>query len=1390
MNDCGIDGVSEKDSGKCKNNSEIDMGPFSFMESGIDYNVTDNMAKDTNHSIYNNALIDMSFFSADQLYGSYVKDGNTYQSRLQPCVEGSCENLSRGDRDFTIRNPESTRNIYGNYAIGGNINLCTDINGDGKCIGDEKTTSNKHPSIYVDIDDDDSTVNSSSFELDIAANSEVLWAGLYWQGTIHNSNNDDDANDEDFGRDGLWVSGNKVVGATNVDNSHKQIDLLAYNNGHGAYDACKVKFKTPNGSYIDIAADQLDFYQLGYGAFADVTDLINKTSPNGVYTVADIKSQINKEKTHGNYAAWSLVVIYKNTNETYKNITLFDGFVTVNKSYAGDLVMDGFLTSKTPPVRSKLAFFTMDGDNGSNSLEIVNQSGDSTIITDPDYPSDSLFNSSIEAGINRTPNVPSARMDLDIIDLEDVLGTSDSTATLKPRSGGDRYTASYFIMSANLRGVDMCYDYTYGQNGNYTSDSNISSPRIEDTFTSDLIDVKLYFENQENSDVTIKNLTVSIDPINSGTSYELGTTKVAKPNQAIEDVADTNASAGYNNDIEIGDVGSLEHFYTYYSLEHDNNDVNASINAYVKYDLVVTIDGQDIELDNQTTQISAMNPCQSTSAYTPVKGRFNVVHDSMLNNSLSSGYYYNLPTQIVNRAGDYKIQSLDFDNLNNKKAVATIVAVEMINVEGFHYSTATCTDKDTEVISTKRIWNIFDNNATSFTVDLDKAKMLDAGFFSKALQNAAFRISFNMLNNTNETLVSIEKDGNDYKILNYTDLVQGIGSCKQAVEDPTNSNQTTTDVNVACGNNGDSISAHHLEICNECLYGYTTKILCSRDNFAIRPEAFSISLEDNSSTPSLPIISQPDNISADLAADYDYKLRVTATTHTSSGASNGYTRTFVSADEGAKYLWNSSKTLTQCNDTDDNSTSVTFSNGISSDISKLIQVGKYKLNVTDKTWTKVDNDPVYYGIHHSTPSISSEEASYFDQSDNSDCVHDNSETPISGSLAGCEISSEHTNATLQYHDANITFHPYTFDITKDIKMGPNNSSNFVYMADIDSDTNMSVHINTTITAVGKNSTTPLSNFVTGCYAKPINLSIYKSAAKNTALQYKYKLYDYDSSVSTLSHTDPDNDDEKTISYDANISINLGDTSSNTTDFFQKDMQGSIVIKTNMNFDRATNVVSNPEKIHFDKISVKDSANSLIADGLTGYTASGDKNISEDIAHYYGRTHAGRQRFEAASGATTASGVANIYYEIYCFGNTNGKECDTTLLPSTKHTNDIRWFINTNHNQSNDGDLTSTAVDEQNSLTYVDEDISARDTTTAHISKVKLNYNGDQGYPYRTTVENNASKWLIYNEDNPSANTNSFPVEFDKESTGWSGEHETTTTTKSFKNIKTNRRSMW
>ena len=1339
-----------------------------------------------------------------------------------------------GDRDFTVRNPSDTRNIRGNYKIGGNINLCTydeDTSDDPTSTGNAKpwsgecyqTYSNSHPSSFLDIDSDSSTVNSSSFELDLPTDSEVVWAGLYWQGVVHNS----DLN-EDF------MDYQTISGAPQIS-SNKGLDLT-----NNTYGADKVKFKIPGGSYIEVTAQQLDFSDLGYAGFIDVTSMLNATSPNGVYTVADIKSHQGTESNHGNYAGWALVVIYENPNEDFRNITLFDGFVTVTSSYNSDLVIDGFLTPKTAPINSKLAFFTMDGDNGTNSLHIINESGVSTEVVDPNgIAGHSLFDASIQGVNNRNPLVPSARMDLDIIDLVNVLGPLETSATLRPRSGGDRYTASFFVMSSDLYAPKLCYDYAYSQYGQFfTEDYNTtSSPSLKGNIISgEPVEIKFYIKNTENSDFIADNLKVSVLDLNiSQATYKDDSTYVTYPNSLLKNnLLDSSLTIANDKssveDIDIGVVDSLEHFYTYLNLDTTTSTLDMPLNVKINYDLKSSPDSNLTLNIPYDAYLKDMDICSGSSTYNPGKGIFNVVHNSYYNyDSGGANRYYNLPTQVTSREGNFKVISLDVNNTDELEPTSTMVAVEMIDVSAFHDTNASCQEQDSSI--SERVWVMFDTNTTSTMFDqnalqnsiaLNMTQLNNSfDFYKNARENTAFRVSYNDPND-NDTLLEVSpgtKVGT-YNI-NFPDLTTLYGTqCAggQYVVYDKDKDKTTNQIPVACKSNSD-ITPENLQSCMECIYGYNTKFVCSRDNFSIRPEAFMMHLYDQNQTNPTNPLTPPELLTTnfsgvsqaitslnitdiDIAADYRYNIEINATNHINNTSSPGYIKSIssTSIDDSSEYTWEprgltalqlAARNLA-CNDDTNKSVDIRFFNGAVDINTSVNQVGEYRLNIIDTTWTAVDSD-IAYMTHHAN--------SFFYPGDGSislDCISGSATQDVNSALLnGCDTSSSHTNndANLTYNDYNVTFHPYDINVTTGLTMGltarvvnaGDDFSNFVYMANINADENMSVQLNTTIYPSGRHSNTSLSNFVTGCYAKPLDINISKSAPINTTLIHRYALRDINSTGDEI------------ISNDRNSTIGAGvirDANLTTTNlFFQKDMNGVITTITSLNFDRNQNVGANPEDINFTAITAIDPLTNFNADLTTTKKTRGDVSINglsgQNITHYFGRTAARKTRIvcdvnPCVSGQNGEPDVL-IYYEAYCYGTTNNNTCDRTLLPTLTgryiQKVDSRWYVNLNHTEAGDGNLTAT----QEVAGFVSvPNITILNNYTKNSAH---SYNTTNGLPYDADMNSSIPRWLIYDEDNAAATSNKHKVIF-QSATTWTGEHETNTTTKTEKVRRVNRRTMW
>ncbi|MCX6053298.1 MAG: hypothetical protein NTZ60_12420 [Campylobacterales bacterium] len=319
----------------------------------------------------------------------------------------------------------------------------------------------------------------------------------------------------------------------------------------------------------------------------------------------------------------------------------------------------------------------------------------------------------------------------------------------------------------------------------------------------------------------------------------------------------------------------------------------------------------------------------------------------------------------------------------------------------------------------------------------------------------------------------------------------------------------------------------------------------------------------------------------------------------------------------------------------------------------------------------------------------------------------------------------------------------------------NSGSNFTYFSNFEehNDTlsrNMSASLDMNITAQGELDTN-LSNYTSLCYAKDGNLTItlpnpltVTPAGSLTKLLWYESLHDINGSVPLSAAT----------SYIMSMIKAQFNSATN----------GTSTVKYLINFDRNQTFAANPLMLNIHNTNYTDSD-----------TAQGNQILDKNATFVYGRSHAPRQRF------STPTGTALMYYESYCNG------CDKTLLPNSidsNMTDDPRWFINTLHTNSSGNAGTVTQKNSLNIVTVNTQPVGN------HPDSVGLTYNTTKGYPYKTTMENNASSWLIYNKYNTAATKNEFEIEFEGADSNWSGKHETNTTTIRSGTDKTNRRTMW
>ncbi len=958
-------------------------------------------------------------------------------------------------------------------------------------------------------------------------------------------------------------------------------------------------------------------------------------------------------------------------------------------------------------------------------------------------------------------------------------------------TGDSAWDTGVFVNKINgLREPSICYDYAYKQNGLYLTEGYDSTkgPYINADVIpnkpSQPVELAMYFRNTKDSEIIASNIYFNLIDINTTqATYHRESVWVTEPNsftrKKVND-SSLNVSDSYIKGIPITSFDAYDYFYIYASLDPKTSPLKLPITARIDYDLTIPLSENDSITIQRSSFIDQDVPICSggIDTYAPVYGNFNIIENGLYINE--SNYFYNINTQVTNRRGNLSVVSVDANTTTNPdlhilKKISTVVGVDMLDLKSFHYTTATCSEITNSI--SDRVWVVFSDESKVPLVP-------DTITFNKiAREDAAFRISYNLAGEDGDILQleTLDKHGiQRYNVLNFPDAVKH-GNCLTDI--PGNGNGQDT-IAQYCSNAGTSyqsaMTKSELDTCMECIYGLNTKLVCSRDNFAIRPEAFTENLFDQNNTTQTTLNITPkytgevttNSTPVHLAAGYNYILEVNATSHIDNEPSQGYNVLFNDkAGASAHYIWSPSSIKSSCIDTTDKNATVKALDGNSDTNSSVSQVGEYKLALRDTSWTKIDST---VQLHHT--------GAYFTQTP--DCTLNSTNVAKESqfdNLNGCTISSTHKNLdnNRSYIDLTITMHPYEFDLsTVTPSVGLSHDANitedsFIYMSDLSNsaDENMSFHLNGNIRAIGADAIVT-TNFVNGCYAQPLKAKLEKSTI-NLPVAYQYRLHILDENSTQIREKFEDlNNTPNSISLPV-------------TDFIPS-ARGEVKTILNLNYSRAVNRAVNPEVITLNtyKVECQTAANcGYAADLNTSNVAEGKKELKYTIKHYYGRTHTPRQKYVGSDGD------AFIYYEVYCDTANDGNKSLLQNEFDSKYTDDPRWYVNTKHKTVRDGQVNSI---NQKGYTVGAGSVKPTTINTATPTKAHLHY-GDaatKGYPYKTTMETNASGWLIYNKYNKDAQKNEFEVEFINSSGAWAGERETDSTTKKNAADVTNRRLMW
>ncbi|MDY7024725.1 MAG: hypothetical protein SVC26_00075 [Pseudomonadota bacterium] len=203
---------------------------------------------------------------------------------------------------------------------------------------------------------------------------------------------------------------------------------------------------------MPLTAGQINNAGANYHAFADVTTLV-QAGGNGTYFVADVKAS----EATGRYAGWSLVVVYTNPAEQFRNLTVFDGYAQVNTRNPRDININisGFLTPAFGTVGATVGFVAYEGDLGIRGDRVLFEG---TELGNATNPTTNSPNSSISyLGTSFTAKTPNylnqLGYDSDTFNADAFLPNNATSATLQMRTTGDWYYLGVITTAINILGL-------------------------------------------------------------------------------------------------------------------------------------------------------------------------------------------------------------------------------------------------------------------------------------------------------------------------------------------------------------------------------------------------------------------------------------------------------------------------------------------------------------------------------------------------------------------------------------------------------------------------------------------------------------------------------------------------------------------------------------------------------------------------------------------------------------------------------------------------------------------------------------------------------------------------------------------------------------------------
>lgn len=727
---------------------------------------------------------------------------------------------------------------------------------------------------------------------------------------------------------------------------------------------------------IDLYANSNDGYT--YDTFAALPSLVGKTGAavNGWITGANIKADTGTEGSGlGNFGAWTLVVVYEDSSSTLKNISVYDGYKRVANASgfnSVNITPSGFLTPTSGTVKSTLSLFVGEGDK--------NIAGDKLYVNGTAINDTNAFYSTI-SGFAANPSYSNTEgIDIQNHDIgvdgdtshPQIIGNGANSATITLTSTQDTYFPSMVAFTTELYEPRVCYVEAY-----YDADGNAT---LTTANVGDIITIKTWIANMKKdaSDgnlETAQKVEITMEHDDTNLAYQAESTKIQNVGESV-----------YSSKTDANDSDTA----TFYS------DTNTSV-WHVGTGATGT-DGGDLT-PNVTNDAA-------NKAYISFKEKIQTTGD-------------------ITIANIYKVS---YENSNMGLRIGDESPVNIGVCKDFNTSIA--------VSAPLGVFNVVNKNFSGNTNSNDGTSSDNALYTQIAGQD--FQVKILALNSDYITLKAYTGDVNLSSIAAPNYSASDTDAQKQAKCDASAAVSTTT---VTFNNeNYKTLTLNYPQASKNVAFKIayndngTTKYVCSRDSFAIRPATYAMTAN-----------------AAHLIGGANYTLTVNAVTN--NAIVGGYTQAITTNTANLKALLDliipAGCNLAAVQNT---LNPLSFTDGVSTfNAFTYNNVGDVNVTVSDNDWTTID------------------------QNSNVDCIAGStSSTPDGNGKVGCLIEKVQ----------QFTFSPKQFNNT--LILQNFNDGNFTY---ISNDNTMSAKALLTTTAVLNDATTTATNYTANCYARNIDYTL-------------------------------------------------------------------------------------------------------------------------------------------------------------------------------------------------------------------------------------------------------------------------------------------------------------